>query len=56
MRVEGAVYQQAQPAREALRLIDLGTEDIPYEIQVLRLGETLIVALSDELFCQLGWT
>jgi neutral ceramidase len=41
-------------AREVLRLIDLGTTDVPCEIQALRLGEALIVAFPGELFCQFG--
>lgn len=56
--VEASTLQQARnelrTAREALRLIDLGTEDIPCEVQVLRLGEALIVAFPGELFCQFG--
>jgi hypothetical protein len=37
-----------------LRLIDLGSEPVHCEIQALRLGEALIVAVPGELFCQFG--
>jgi len=41
-------------AREVLRLIDLGSDDVACEIQVLRLGDALVVGVPGELFCQFG--
>ena len=41
-------------AREVLRLLDLGSADVPCEVQAMRLGEALIVAVPGELFCQFG--
>lgn len=39
---------------ELCRLIDLGRGPVPVEVQALRLGEALIIAVEGELFCQYG--
>jgi neutral ceramidase len=53
-----AVRQRAiakyRRAHEARRLIALGSEPILSEVQVLRLGEALIIATDGELFCEYG--
>ncbi len=41
-------------ASEACRLAGLGEGPVPVEVQVLRLGDLLIVAVEGELFCELG--
>lgn len=43
-----------QRAREVLRLVDLGSDDVRCEVQVVRLGEALIAAVPGELFCRFG--
>ncbi len=43
-----------RPAFEALRLCQLGQGPVPIEVQVLRLGEALLIAVEGELFCEFG--
>jgi hypothetical protein len=50
----GRAQADYRRVRETLRLVDLGSADIPCEVQVLRLGDALIVALPGELFCRFG--
>lgn len=46
--------RQQRVAEEALVLIDRGTDPIPAEVQVLRLGDVGLVALPGEPFVELG--
>lgn len=50
-RTAVAAYRRAA---EPLRLLDLGNGPVPCEVQVLRLGDALIVAAEGELFVEYG--
>jgi hypothetical protein len=39
---------------EKKRLLDLGTDPVPCEVQVMRLGEAVIAANPGEMFCDFG--
>ncbi|MBI4551176.1 MAG: neutral/alkaline non-lysosomal ceramidase N-terminal domain-containing protein [Candidatus Latescibacteria bacterium] len=46
--------RERRMVEEALILIDRGTDPIPAEVQVMRLGDAALVALPGEPFCGLG--
>ena len=48
------LFQKRCQLSEARRLAAFGTDPIPVEIQVLRLGPAAIVGLPGEIFCALG--
>jgi hypothetical protein len=51
-----AARRQQRMVEESLLVIERGSEPIPAEVQVLRIGDVAVVALPGEPFVELGLT